>query len=322
MKKIFVMTAAIFLTCGVALAQDAPPGDGGPKVLMYQTNTAGPVGPVTASGGMFFSAEVSPGGGKPITGAPYTATASTETTQVLGDGNRIVNNSTTSLARDSQGRMRREETMGMVGPWQVNGPKVVFINDPASQTNYVLDESKQTAMVMKLPSSPPGSLPPSPPPLPLPGVQIQAGVDMGYMAGGGANVTFISKGPAGVHPDVKTESLGVQTMEGVSVEGKRVTTTIPVGQIGNLQPIETVSEVWFSTDLQVVVMSKHKDPRFGETTYQLTGIQRSEPDPSLFQVPPGYTVQNMPAPMSIRAGAIPGGPGQPMVVGPDSPAGK
>ena len=319
MKKIFVMTAAIFLTCGVALAQDAPPGDGSPKVFMYQTNTAGPVGPVTAGGGMFFSAEVGPGGGKAITGAPYTATASTETTQVLGDGNRIVNNSTASLARDSQGRTRREETMGMVGPWQVNGSKVIFINDPAAQTNYVLDENKQTAMVMKLPNPPPGSMAP-PPPFPPPGVQ--AGVDTGFMAQGGANVTFISRGSGSIQPDVNTESLGVQTMEGVSVEGKRVTTTIPAGQIGNLQPIETVSEVWFSPELQVVVMSKHKDPRFGETTYQLTGIQRSEPDPSLFQVPPGYTVQNMPAPMSIRAGAIPGGPGPTVIVGPDSQAGK
>ena len=70
-------------------------------------------------------------------------------TQVLGDGNRIVNKTTASLARDSQGRTRREETMGMVGPWQVNGPKLVFINDPTSQTNYVLDSNKQTAMVLK-----------------------------------------------------------------------------------------------------------------------------------------------------------------------------
>src|SRR6202795_36014 len=106
---------------------------------MYQSNSAGPVSAV-AGGGVFFSAEVPPpGNGKVITGAPYTATASTEITQVLGDGNRIVNKTTASLARDNQGRTRREETVGMVGPWQVNGPKLVFISDPASQTNYVLD---------------------------------------------------------------------------------------------------------------------------------------------------------------------------------------
>ncbi len=185
MNRALIVMAAGLVACAGAYAQDAPTNDGGPKVLMYQTNTAGPIGPVTA-GGMFFSADAGPGGGKAITGAPYTASASTETTQILGDGNRIVNNYTTSVARDSQGRTRREETMGMVGPWQVNGPKLVFINDPASQTNYVLDENKQTAMVMKMPSNLPQM-----PTLPPPGVQAVG--DAGFTAQGGASVTFISE---------------------------------------------------------------------------------------------------------------------------------
>lgn len=311
MNKIFiVMTATLMICCG-AFAQDAPPPDAGPKVLMYQANTAGPAGPV-AVGGAFLSAEVS-GNGKPITGAPYTATASTEMIQVLGDGNRIVNKTSALLARDSLGRTRREETMGIVGPWQVNGPKLVFINDPSSQTNYVLDPVKQTASVLKLPALPPMLPPPGPPP----------GGNVSMMTQSGGNVLYIQKGPGGDQPgDVKTESLGVQTMEGVSVEGKRTTRTIPAGQIGNVQPIETVSEVWYSPDLQVVVMSKHSDPRFGETTYQLSGIQRAEPDHSLFEIPPGYAVQNMPAPMSLPAGAIGGGPVQFGVVGTGGPAGK
>jgi hypothetical protein len=35
----------------------------------------------------------------------------------------------------------------------------------------------------------------------------------------------------------------------------------------------------------VVVMSKHSDPRLGTTTYRLTDLVRSDPDPALFQVP-------------------------------------
>ena len=309
MNKILTIMAVTLLICGGAFAQDAAPSDGTPKILMYQSNMAGPAGPM-AGGGLFFSAEIQ-GNGKIVTGAPYTATASTEMTQVLGDGNRIVNKSTVSLTRDSQGRTRREETMGMVGPWQVNGPKLIFINDPNSQTNYVLDPGKQTASVLKFPG--PGSLPPFP--------GIPPGGNVSMMAQAGGNVTFIQKGPGGDQPeDVKTESLGVQTMEGVSVEGKRVTRTIPAGQIGNIQPIQSTSEVWFSPDLQVVVMSKHSDPRFGETTYQLTGIQRAEPDHSLFEVPPGYTVQNMPDPMSIRTGTA--GAVQSGIGGAGGPVGK
>ena len=97
-------------------------------------------------------------------------------------------------------------------------------------------------------------------------------------------------------------------MEGVSVEGKRVTRTIPAGQIGNVQPIVTTSEVWFSPELQLVVMSKHSDPRFGETSYQLTGIQRTEPDHSLFEVPPGYTVKKCARSGSVFVGSSSRGP--------------
>jgi hypothetical protein len=298
--------------------------------MMYQANlsdriqildTAGPAGPV-AAGGMFFSSEVSRNG-KPVTGAPYTATASTEITQILGDGNRIVNNTSASLARDNQGRTRREETMGMVGPWQVNAPKLVFISDPASQTNYVLDPGKQIASVLKVP--PPGEMPPLPGPPPGSPDSPAPGMHVSVMSQSDGNVTYLQKGSPDQSEDVKTESLGVQTMEGVSVEGKRTTRTIPAGQIGNVQPIESVSEVWFSPDLQVVVMSKHSDPRFGETIYQLTGIQRAEPDHSLFEVPPGYKIQNMPAPMGypvrIPGGNAGGGAGQIGIVT-GGPAGK
>jgi hypothetical protein len=42
--------------------------------------------------------------------------------------------------------------------------------------------------------------------------------------------------------------------------------------------------------LQIVVKSIHTDPRFGQTTYQLTNIQRSEPAAALFQVPSDYAI--------------------------------
>jgi TonB family protein len=86
------------------------------------------------------------------------------------------------------------------------------------------------------------------------------------------------------------ESLGKQAVEGVQAEGSRTTVTIPAGAIGNERPIQIVSERWYSSDLQAVVMTRHSDPRFGETTYRLTNISRSEPDRSLFEVPAGYKV--------------------------------
>jgi hypothetical protein len=95
--------------------------------------------------------------------------------------------------------------------------------------------------------------------------------------------------------DTKTEELGTRDIEGVSAEGTRRVTTIPEGAIGNERPIEIVYERWYSKELGLVVYSKHSDPRFGEQTYRVTNIVRSEPDPSLFTVPHGYRVFAEPA---------------------------
>ncbi|MEO7273825.1 MAG: hypothetical protein ABIX28_22610, partial [Vicinamibacterales bacterium] len=87
------------------------------------------------------------------------------------------------------------------------------------------------------------------------------------------------------------EDLGTQTVEGVTATGTRSTTEIAAGAIGNDQPIRIVSEQWFSPELQVLVLTKHSDPRSGEIIYRLTGIVRAEPARSLFDVPPDYTLQ-------------------------------
>ncbi len=100
----------------------------------------------------------------------------------------------------------------------------------------------------------------------------------------------------GVMIKTNEESLGKQTMEGVEVEGKRATTTIPAGAIGNELPIEIVSESWYSPELQTIIYSKHNDPRTGENVYRMTNIRRGDPDASLFQVPPDYTIKEVPPP--------------------------
>jgi hypothetical protein len=93
----------------------------------------------------------------------------------------------------------------------------------------------------------------------------------------------------------KTETLGRQFIEGVEAEGTRTISVIPAGQIGNERAIEIVSEKWYSPELQVNVMTRHADPRFGETVYRLRNVQRAEPDPSLFQVPSDYKIEEGPA---------------------------
>jgi hypothetical protein len=88
------------------------------------------------------------------------------------------------------------------------------------------------------------------------------------------------------------ETLETKVLEGVKVEGTRRTTTIPAGAMGNVQPMEMVFERWYSPELQVVVMTRRVDPRFGETTYRLTNIQRTEPSPDLFKIPADFRIED------------------------------
>ena len=89
-----------------------------------------------------------------------------------------------------------------------------------------------------------------------------------------------------------TTPLEHKTIDGLAVEGRSSTNTIPAGTIGNEQPITVTSEEWRSTDLQVLVLTRHNDPRTGESSYRLANVVRAEPDPSLFMVPPDFTVKD------------------------------
>lgn len=108
---------------------------------------------------------------------------------------------------------------------------------------------------------------------------------------GGSGMSVRSSAPeawVATRYETKTEELGTRDFDGIAAEGTRRVTTIPAGAIGNELPIETVYERWFSKELGMVVYSKNSDPRFGEQTYKLTNIVRSEPDQSLFSVPTEY----------------------------------
>ena len=247
----------------------------------HVTTTLGPA----EIGVQAFSAMVP---GKVVKGAPYSAAATTEMTQVLSDGNQIRHNMTSNIYRDSQGRTRREENFAGFASLVIDGSQphsVVFISDPVSGSDYVLE--RESKIARKVPS------------LSANGITTNKVFRTGVV-GEGAPVgpvmqVFGEPGLAGSSESrvqTSTESLGQQNIEGVAAEGKRITTTIPAGAMGNQRPISTVTEEWFSSELQVVVLSTTKDPRIGETTYRLTDIQRAEPSATLFVVPADYAIKD------------------------------
>jgi hypothetical protein len=231
--------------------------------------------------------------GKVVKGAPYKAEAVTEITQSLADGNHIVRRTTSSVARDGEGRTRREASMAALGPLAPHdAPRLVFIQDPVAGTTNVLEPDSHTARKLGFPRR--GGK----------GVRFDVPAPDG---GPGPGARFRGR-PHEMGEgkwDRQTENLGTQTLEGVEATGTRTRVTIPAGAIGNEKAIAIVSERWFSPELQVVLMSTHRDPRFGETTYHLTGITRGEPEKSLFEVPSDYTVREGP-PDTMRFRRAPG----------------
>jgi hypothetical protein len=88
-----------------------------------------------------------------------------------------------------------------------------------------------------------------------------------------------------------TTPLGTRDFDGVRAEGKSVSYTIPAGEIGNKNSIVVSTETWTSADLQVVVYSRHSDPRVGDSIYRLANVKRTEQPAALFAVPDGYSVK-------------------------------
>ena len=307
-----LLAAAMSLAfAGAAFAQQ--PAEG--VILRQQRVVQGPEGgppPLPDTNILFVASESF--GGKTVKGAPYSAESVTETIQTLADGNRIINRITSSLYRDSEGRTRREQTLkglGILGGGE-EPLQTIFINDAVAGVTYSLDTRSHTAhksMAFRFELGKkqgiegqqfefkvgPGTAAtgtarnliltgPSGSPLQVPDTE-----HFTMRAEGGVAGTYVFRTAQGANNGV-TEQLGKQTIEGVEAEGTRTTTTIPAGEIGNERPIEIVSERWYSPELQLIVMSRHSDPRTGETTYKLTNINRAEPAKSLFEVPAGYTI--------------------------------
>jgi hypothetical protein len=220
---------------------------------------------------------------KTVRGAPYSADVFVESLQALPDGNQIVRRTTGRIYRDAKGRVRREEHAK-------GGPPAVSITDPAAGYAYTLDALARvahrstlggTASAKAFAKSTEEKL-----------TKMREPEEEVEYSKAGKQAKFEEGvfGAKGV--ETRTEALGPTPMEGVVVEGYRTTTVIPAGEVGNKQAITIVSEEWYSPDLQVLVMTRHRDPRTGESTYRLRNIVRAEPPRTLFDVPSGYTVKD------------------------------
>ncbi|HEV8483804.1 MAG TPA: hypothetical protein VGV87_09670, partial [Blastocatellia bacterium] len=185
---------------------------------------------------------------KLVKGAPYSAVGVTESIQTLADGNRLVHKSSASIYRDSEGRTRRDQVLARIGPYASAGdqPQTIFINDPVAQVNYILEPQSRTARKLSLPevvmrrtgdedkikaaaSKEPRAVSPGDRERFEFETRVASGV--GASMGGATSISIYQGGK--MSNKANKESLGKQILEGVEVEGTRVTITIPAGEIGN-----------------------------------------------------------------------------------------
>ncbi len=268
----------------------------GPNAAQLDIAGTAPSGPgqvalVTTRAGVMFGlqdeAEV-------VKNEPYQAQAVTEMKQTLSDGSHIVQTTTATVARDSDGRTVRVQKLTMMGPWKSSGSSqgdsqtLTTIFDPVSKEHIDFTSDNKVAHVVTMPPLPPGA--------PVGAEGAVSMVFSGSAAGAGQAVTVQAQAiapQASNGADPKTESLGTETMEGIQATGTRIRRTIRAGTIGNDKDLVITHETWYSPELKLVIQSTQNDPRFGQTTFTLKNIQQGQPDETLFQMPADYRVNKI-----------------------------
>lgn len=206
------------------------------------------------------------GGGKVVTGEPYSGTAVSTSTQTLANGNTITRSSCALVYRDSSGRTREDLTMNATTCSST--PQTTIIRDPVAGVAYTINNSTKTYRQMTLRTPPPNTTPPTNRPTPPNSGQVQT-------------TTLTPPQPIG--------------STGLLAQGTQTVRTIPAGTVGNAQPIVITSTRWYSPDLQVVISSTRNDPEHGQSSYNLNNVSTAEPAAALFQLPSGLTQQQAPA---------------------------
>lgn len=192
------------------------------------------------------------------------------------------------VARDSAGRVRVERVSG---EFQYdNGPDAgtktlqhrITICDPVAQTMTEINTLDATAKIVhSRPSAPSSSR--------LQPVQTRTFCSSRLLLGRDGRI--------------KREDLGDQTIEGVVAHGVRIFMPMlgaPDG--GESAQGENTTERWCSDDLSALVLTTSENPRSGvKSSVGMQKIERAEPDPSLFQIPPNYAVTESVAEPSKQA---------------------
>jgi hypothetical protein len=211
---------------------------------------------------------------------PYTAEYKISSVKTLANGTTITHESTEVRALDSEGRvMTSRTTIPVSGDQTARTHFDVF--DPVARTNTFWDSPGQRVTVTAMPA--PGTHPSCSP--------------------------IVSQPTTNHNSKPVVEDLGVETVLGIEARGRRTTTTISAGAIGNDAPLTRINETWSATatGLRGLLVREATDngPQSEKMNKELVNFNQAEPEAEAFQPPPGYEIVNMNAPQATCAAAQP-----------------
>jgi hypothetical protein len=199
----------------------------------------------------------------PIPNSQFSAKTTTEWVRTLEDGSTVNLHLDAFLARDSHGRVYRENHHFVPANTKAEAPLYeIHLLDPVTRTQlHCLGKTYECVLSKHKPT------------------------------------TYFETTPEGSYDQgtrtLTRERLGTDTIEGLPVIGTRETWTVRPGADGNEQPLVSTREFWYSEELQTNLAVTRIDPRVGKQIIHLSHISRAEPDPHLWEVPIGFRVRDL-----------------------------
>ena len=211
-------------------------------------------------------------GGQNLKGAPYSATVKATRDQKLADGNAIHSSAVTRQARDSAGRTMLQISAGCTygSDGQLQPIIRVTVDDPENKTSLSWQANDSSPKVVRV---------------------IHRSEPVPQSSAGIAQREQAARMRPQSRTEVRNENLGSKIIAGVVADGTRTARTIPAGEDGNDLPLETVEETWIARDLRLIMLRISDDPRSGQNKVEVVELNQGEPDPALFAVPAGYSLE-------------------------------
>jgi hypothetical protein len=210
-----------------------------------------------------------------VPGLPFSATIEAESRTTDSEGHATVQHYHTKIARDARGRTREDTDLNPEGEPANPQWRQTAIYDPVAKAQILLFPAAKLAM--RTPDQAPAPKPSRTKSQPVILVEPQQ---------------FSESFEFGAQPpiDVKREELASEVIDGMALRHGRESTTFPAGFAGYKESRTTVTDYWYSQELQTFVLVKMAGPGNSEHVLRLQDLKRQDSPKALFEIPKGYAL--------------------------------